>query len=170
MSTAYYVNFQDIKCEDLPVEIAYLEDDSQVQIGTRYGNGDRKKVLAMLVREKCGECRPTDLSDKLSIEELSSSNKPYYSKWNKDSAIEFFDTPCRFSWYTPYTFLFWDNVLDDSAVIEDEYGRKMTWLKLKNAIFGPNKSMEESLFSQGTYRSYTVPDDFSKNRCEKKEE
>jgi len=156
MSTEFYVNMDDIIGE-IPIELRYQESDRLIPIGTRFGNGDREYKLDRLIQEELGLIKHSFFSESATIEELRSSDKPYFSKWGKDSEIEFFDTKTRFSWHSNYALDFWDSVLDDSTNIVDEYGSEMSWKELKEAITGPDRYMEQSRFIQGTFVRYTAP-------------
>jgi hypothetical protein len=176
MSIEFHVDLKDFNernKENIPSELVATASDGRLQVGTCFGNGDRRRVLTGLVYEKYGE-RPTGTSSKYtsaSIEELCSSEKPYFSKWSRENPIEFFDTRLRFCWYIPMELQepaeetespedyqramleLWNSILEDiTPVYHNSIYSIDTWKDLREAIFSDNRYMEPSRFVQGTVR------------------
>ncbi len=176
MSTEFHVDLNDFNVwdrESLPSELVATASDGRLQIGTCRGNADRKRTLAILMQERYGEWPVGTFSNRIftSAEELCSSCKPYFSKWSRNSPIEFFDTKLRFCWYIPMElqespketkssedyqramFDFWNSILEDTTPIHHSSTYPIdTWKDLGEAIFGDNRYMEPSIFIQGTIK------------------
>ena len=127
------------------------------------------------MHEKCGEWSAGTFSKHTpaSIEELRSSGKPYFSKWSRESPIEFFETKLRFCWYIPMELQestgetespedyqnamldFWDSILEDMIPVYHSSTYPIdTWKDLREAIFGDDRYMEPSRFVQGTVKLF----------------
>jgi len=178
MSTEFYVDLKDFNewnRQNLPQDLVKTASFGRLQIGTCRGNGDRRRTLVNLVQEKYGEWPEGHFSnhEPASIEELRSSRKPYFSKWSRDSPIEFFDTKLRFCWYIPMMlqepadetkspeeyqkamFDFWNSILDDMTPVHHGSAYPIdTWKDLREAIFGDSRYMEPSRFVQGSVRLF----------------
>ncbi len=91
-----------------------------------------------------------DLMEYITV--LAATDKPFYSRWSKDSPIESFDHRSRFSYADQSAhFEYWEEVLDDDAPLIANDATIKTWGDLKEALRGKNKVMDESGFSQGTF-------------------
>lgn len=176
MSTEFYVDLKDFNEWDrksLPSKLVATASDDRLQIGTCRGNSNRIETLSKLVQEKSGEWSAGTFSriHLASIEELRSSGKQHFSKWSRESQIEFFETQLRFCWYIPMelqepaeetespedyqeTMLdFWNSILEDTTPVYHSSTYQInTWKNLREAIFGDGKYMEPSRFIQGTVR------------------
>ena len=88
------------------------------------------------------------------IHDLTSTNKPFYSKWGKNDPLEFFVHSRRFSYASQEKgFEYWNELLeDDTPIIANDIAIR-TWGDIKEALHGDNRIMDESKFSQGTFRS-----------------
>jgi len=163
MGTDFYVDLNDFNewnKENIPPELVAIASDGRLQIGTCQGNASRKGTLVNLVQEKYGEWPAGTFSENTlaSIEELRSSGKPYFSKWSRESPIEFFETKLRFCWYIPMElqepveetespedyqktmFDFWNSILEDMTPVYHISTHPIdTWKDLREAIFGDNK-------------------------------
>ena len=152
------------------------EYDRPILLGTRYLNGDRYDTLYRRIHERFGETAPPSfLRSFATVEELQSSDKPYFSKWSRDSEIEFFGTAARFCWapirppraedymrmgrrqgISPRQldrdaiFEYWNAALDDAIRIDAESWSDMSWHQLKEDLFGNNRTMEPSRYVGGT--------------------
>ena len=145
----------------MPSRLVAATDKNRLLVGICYSNGDRRKAVRDLVNKIGDRCA--------GIEELCLSRREFFSKWSKDSPIEFFNTQMRFSWYIPIgpqeqaeetnssedyqmeMLNFWDSFLsDDTPIYHNSTHLIYTWKSLKDAIFGEKAYMEPSRFVQGT--------------------
>jgi len=178
MSTEFYVDLRDFNewnRTSMPSELIAIASNGRLQIGTCFGNANRRGTLANLMQEKYGEWPAGTFSKHTpaSVEELCSSRKPFFSKWSRESPIEFFDTKLRFCWYIPMElqepaeetespddyqramFDFWNSVLEYmTPLYHGSIYPIDTWKDLREAIFGDNRYMEPSRFVQGSARLF----------------
>ncbi|MBS3142254.1 hypothetical protein J4464_02590 [Candidatus Woesearchaeota archaeon] len=184
MATEVYVDLKDFDAwnmANVPDELAATASGGRLQVGTCFGNSDRRATLSRLVQESCGEWTPETRSPYIaaSIDELRSSDKPHFSKWSHESPIEFFNTALRFSWHiplvlqeapeTPQTaeefakamFDFWNSILSDmTPVYHSSLYPISTWKALSEAIIGDYRYMESSRIVQGTVLGMPTEDMF----------
>lgn len=178
MSTEFNVDLEDISSwnqESLPIELIATAGGGRLQIGTCYCNGNRATTLRRLAQDGYKNCSIPHFFNRgfPSIGELCSSKKPYFSKWSGDSPIEFFNTKLRFSWYIPVglqesddgeddpedfqkaMFGFWDSILGEMTPIHHGSTHPIdNWKDLSGTIFGDNRYMESSRFTQGTFSQF----------------
>ena len=164
MSTKYYVNLKHLK-QEISVELAYIIEESGVPIGTSFSNADREKNIANLLTGRFAASELDFSSFEQAMKELNSSDKLFYTKWDKKSPIEFFDTRLRFSFYVPSDILidaekgvvktmleFWDSRMNElTPIIHHGSYPIESWSDLRNAITGPDRIMEPVNYTSGNY-------------------
>lgn len=181
MTTEFYAELKDLEREALPEGLLLTANDGRLEIGACRGNSDRRKSLALLIQERDGEWPAGTFSGRscVTISELVSSRKHYYSKWNYDSPIEFFDTDLRFCWQIPILLQsgeesesneiqepedfqkamldFWNSILKEGTpVYHSSLYPINNWEDLREAIFGNRRYIEPSRFVQGTCPKYAI--------------
>ncbi|MFH1358975.1 MAG: hypothetical protein ABIH37_03750 [archaeon] len=179
MTTEFYTKVEYLDKKRISKELEILISRETIEIGTCRGNSNRDRDLLFLKQEQHGEW-PSGLPYQVtpSIEELTSSGEPYYSKWDNENPIEFFNTALRFCWNIPIAVQeisaeevsaeefqrrmvnFWDSILrDKTPVYHGSHYPIDTWQDLRKAIFGDERYMEPSRYVQGTSLSCLIHPD-----------
>jgi hypothetical protein len=104
MPNTYEVKLEDIN-KNSPYYDAFAlyclaERTDKIVLGTSHINADREECLQNLIYEELGGYAKGTFSSKMAAteEDLTFCDYPYFSKKDRESPIEFFNTPRHFSW------------------------------------------------------------------------